>query len=307
MTYDTDKPWNKLLKLKNLPFGSISCVQNRELENEVISIINKVSSDACLFDPSVQDKFLSRYPNWIEETTLNRFSGFSDFKTAAFSNGTTESFDKFYLKHKNKRMRCFRGEYMYHLVVADQYFEKFAYIDDEPLEHGDVVIFSLPFADNGGEHWNMSEVLNQCDKLNIPVLIDCCYFGVCKDIHFDFSHKCIEVITFSLSKIFPVQHLKIGMRLTRSDDDDPLMVYNRNKYINRLGAAVGLELMNRYSPDFNQNLYGNNQTQFCETLSVLPSKCVFFGLGGEEYAKYNRGTHINRLCFSKYLKSGILP
>jgi len=307
MTYNTENIWNKLLNLKNLPFGSALSIYDPTLETEVSDIISKVSAQRCLTDINVQEKFLNRYYNWIQETQLNTFNGLENFKVRAFSNGTTESFDKFYLKNKQRRIRYFRGEYLYHLASASSYFDQSAYLDDEPLSKNDVVIFSLPFADTGNEHPEMKKVLTICEKLDIPVMIDCCYFGVCKNIHFDFSYKCIYGITFSLSKIFSVQHLRIGMRLTREDDDDPLLVYNRNRYTNRLGAAVGFELLERYGPDYNQHTYSSTQQEFCEQLSVHASNCVFFANSSDKFLEYSRGTANNRLCFSRYLKFGELP
>ena len=299
--------WNSLLKLKSLPYGSIQCITDADRDLEVIDIINQVSSNKCLSSSEVQDQYLETYRNWIESTTLNRVSGLEKFPVAAFSNGTTESFDKFYLKHKTRRLRCFKGEYMYHLAAANAYFEKFAYIDDERLDENDVVIFSLPFADTGNEPAKIDEILAICDSLKIPVLIDCCYFGNCADIDFNFDHECIESVVFSLSKTFPVQHLRIGIRFTRIDDDDPLLVYNKNKYINRLAAAVGTEFMNRYTPDHNFQTYRSVQEKFCKELNVKASKSVFFATAVDSFHEYNRGTDTNRLCFSKYLKIRQLP
>jgi len=308
MSYNIEKPWNKLLKLKSLPFGSISCIKDHDLEKEVTDIIREVSLDDCLNHSEIQEKFLNRYYEWIQQTQYNQFIGIEEFNIKAFSNGTTESFDKFYLKNKKRRIRYFRGEYMYHLAAADSYFEKSAYIDDEPITENDVVIFSLPFADTGNEHPCTKKILDTCENLKVPVMIDCCYFGVCRDIEFDLSYKCIDAVAFSLSKVFPVQHLRIGMRLTRKDEDDPLMVYNRNKYTNRLGAAVGLSLIERYSPDYNQNRYYDIQKKLCLKLGVDLSKCVFFAnTTNEKFIEYNRGTNNNRLCLSKYLNLGILP
>jgi hypothetical protein len=307
MTYNIENIWNKLLKLKNLPFGSVSCIKDLELEKEVSNIISKVALDGCLDDPSIQEQFLNRYYAWIQETSFNTFKGLEKFNIRAFSNGTTESFDKFYLKNKNRRIRYFRGEYMYHIASAYSYFDQSAYIDDEPLCENDVVVFSFPFADTGNEHSEMHKVLQTCEDLNIPVMIDCCYFGLCKNINFDFSYNCIYGIVFSLSKSFPVQHLRIGMRLTKEDDDDPLLVYNRNKYTNRLAAGVGVELLDQYSPDYNQHTYADAQQRFCNELGVTPSSCVFFANSTDKFLEYNRGTSSNRLCFSKYLKAGVLP
>ena len=299
--------WNALLKLKSLPYGSVHCIKNEELENEVAEIVKDVISSGCLNDTDVHDRFCKKYLTWILSTKNNNITGLENFSALAFSNGTTEAFDKFYLKHKARRLRYFKGEYMYHLASAKAYFNDYAVIEDDALRSTDVVVFSLPFADNGAEHPLMEDILNACDKLNIPVLIDCCYFGVCGGVNFNFDHRCIEEVVFSLSKNFPVQHLRIGMRCSRIDNDDPLFVYNKNKYVNRLGAAVGEALLSRYSPDYNYDTYRSTQEKFSTELGVNPTKCVFFANSEDKFSEYNRGTSQNRLCFSKYLKQGYLP
>lgn len=299
--------WNALLKLKSLPYGSVHCIKNESLELEVANIIDTVVKNGCLNDTEVHDRFCKKYKEWILSTKNNTITGLEKFNALAFSNGTTEAFDKFYLKHKNRRIRYFKGEYMYHIASAKAYFDEIALIEDDEIRANDVVIFSLPFADNGAEHPNMEKILQACEELNVPVLIDCCYFGVCGNVKFNFDYTCIEEIVFSLSKNFPVQHLRIGMRLTRVDNDDPLFVYNKNKYVNRLGAAVGEQLIEKYSPDYNYNTYRNIQEMFCDQLEVTPTKCVFFATSTGKFSEYNRGTESNRLCFSKYLKDGSLP
>jgi hypothetical protein len=270
-------------------------------------MITNVVSNGCLNDATIHERFLDKYYSWIRTTKLNTFIGLDNFKAKAFSNGTTEAFDKFYLRNSKRRLRYFKGEYMYHIASGAAFFDDMSAMEDDTLKENDVLVVSFPFADNGGEHPKLKETLGRCDELGIPVLIDCCYFGLCGGLTFDFSHKCITDITFSLSKDFPVQFLRIGMRLTRTDDDDPLFVYNKNKYVNRLGAAVGLELLNIFSPDYNYGTYRSTQESFCETLGVDPTPCVIFANSKEKFPEYNRGTEQNRLCFSKYLKSKKLP
>jgi|694.fasta_scaffold05651_22 hypothetical protein len=299
--------WNKLLELKKLPFGSVHCIKDQDLEQEVSDIIVDVLQNDCMNDDEIHDKFTKEYKAWIMKTTSNQVIGLEKFQGLAFSNGTTEAFDKFYLKNRNRRLRYFRGEYMYHSIAAKLYFDQSVCIEDEPIQENDVVIFSLPFAGTGNEHVMTDSVLETCEALKVPVLIDCCYFGVCGGINFDFSYECITDITFSLSKNFPVQHLRIGMRLTKEDNDDALYVYNKNKYVNRLSAAVGLKLLQRYTADYNYQKYRAVQEKFCEILKVEMSKCVFFATSTESFEEYNRGIKENRLCFSKYLKSEMLP
>ena len=297
----------ELLKLKSLPYGSIHSISDKALEDEVNDIIASVTQSGCLYDTTIHNQFLERFYNWILETKSNTIIGLSQFQSKVVTNGSTEAFDKFYLKNKTRRLRYFKGEYMYHAAASKSYFEAAPYIDDSPIDSNDVVVISLPFADTGEEHPCMDKVLSKCTELGVPVLIDCCYFGACANLTMNFDYPCITDITFSLAKSFPVGFIRIGMRLTRSDNNDPLFVYNKNNYINRLSSAVGLELLNRYSPDYNYNTYRATQEKFCIQLDVVPSKCVFFATSADKFPEYNRGTNSNRLCFSKYLKIGQLP
>jgi hypothetical protein len=298
--------WNDMLKLKSLPFGSIHPITDSDLELELADIINEVVKEDCLNDSTVHFRFLEKYQNWIKSSNNNKILGIDQFNCAVFSNGTTESFDKFYLKYSQNRLRYFRGEYMYHTAIGKHYFKKVEYLDDCPIESGDVVIMSFPFANTGDEHTHYKDVLYQCDINRVPVLIDCAYINIAGGLTFDFNYNCIEEIVFSLSKAFPVGHLRIGMRLTRHDNDDPLFVYNKNTYVNRLGAAVGLKLIERYTADYNFDTYRQTQLEFCKMLDITPSPTVVFGTSNN-FPEYNRGGSVNRLCFSKFLKIKNLP
>ena len=301
------KIWNRLLTLKNLPFGSVHSITNPEVEKQIYQFITDAANDRCLDDKELSKNFISSYLNWIKSTQNNLILGLDEFHHAVYSNGTTEAFDKFYMKHRNRRLRFFRGEYMYHMAAGATSFDHCLEIEEGSIDKNDVVVISIPFAGTGNEHPRMTEILNTCDDLDIPVLIDCCYFGVCSGVTFDFTHRSIKEITFSLSKNFPVQHLRIGMRLTRNNDDDLLFIYNKNNYTNRLGCSVGNKILKYYSPDYNYDVYHNIQEEFCNILQIEKSKCVFFGTSETKFQNYNRGIAENRLCFSKYLYSKKLP
>jgi hypothetical protein len=226
----------------------------------------------------------------------------------AYSNGTTESFDKFYLKNATRRFRCFRGEYMYHRVAWRNYFPDWAFIDDEPIREGDAVVCSMPFADIGDCHPNFNkEFLDDCHAKGVPVLIDAAFYGIVGGLEFDFDHPAITDITFSLSKTFPVNYIRIGIRFTRVDDDDSLLVYHKTQYVNRLGAAIGLQFMNKWTCDDIYNTYRIRQIDWCERMGLTPSKSVIFGLDyNHRYDHYNRGlTDSNRLCFAKYFNTSL--
>lgn len=296
-----------MANLKILAFGGAGPVVDPDLKTVVYDIIRICCDQDILDDLTVQPRFLDCYQQWIRDSQGNRLQGLDQFRVAAYANGTTEGFDKFMLRNHHRRFRCFRGEYMYHPASWRNYFPEWCRIEDAPLEKNDAVVMSMPFSDTGEIHPDSLSVLDQCDVLGIPVLIDSAFFGICHDIEFNYDRDCITDITFSLSKTFPVANLRIGMRLTREDDDDGLMVHNKTNYNNRLGAGVGLALMQKYTADYNVGKWKSQQEIFCQDLGVMPSRSVIFGLGGSEFLKYNRGGPSNRLCFSRYLYQGHLP
>lgn len=281
---------------RSLPFGNVFSIKDTDVVNLLDSL--KVED---LFNDEIQHQFLERYKEWILSTKNNTVKGLELYPYACFSNGTTESFDKFYAKHSTKRFRFFKGEFLYHRLSCRNNNYNWKYLDEGELEQNDVVIISLPFSDTGSKHDCMDSVLDQCDKLKIPVLVDCVYFGVCSDIDFNFNRSCITDLTFSLSKSLCAANLRIGMRLTKVDDDDPLFVTNKIGYINKLSASIGLKLINTFSPDYIFNKYRFRQIEYCEILGVKPGNCVMFGLGGDTWKEYNRERNTNRLSLHKFL------
>lgn len=298
---------NILPNLKGLPYGGAGVIIDPTIFDQVTNLINPKNAASWLNDPHINEKFLEKYRAWIAGSQKNRMYGLDNFNISCYSQGTTEAFDKFYLANNNRRFRCFRGEYMYHQAAWRNYFSNWKFIDDQPIDKNDAVIISLPFSDTGDIHPETDNVLDECDRLGVPVLIDSAFFGICQNINFNYNRDCITDITFSLSKTFPVSNIRIGMRLSKIDNDDSLLVYNKSLYTNRLGAGLGLQLLDKWSADYACDSWTTQQSIFCNQLQVLPSPTVIFGLGDTTWSAYNRGGKTNRLCFSKHFYNKSLP
>lgn len=283
----------------SLPFGHSAAIQDAEVINHIQMFTSNMHTILNTDNKTYIDTFL----NWINRSSNHKLIGLDDFKYAVYSNGTTEAFEKFYWNNKTRRFRCFKGEYLYHKLAWRN--TNWQFIEDANLDKNDAVVISLPFADTGNAHENLDDILHQCDVLNIPVLIDACYFGISKDMTYNFNHSCITDITFSLSKVFPVAHARIGLRLTREDTDDLLLVYHKHSYNNRVGAQLGTYLMNQFDADYIYKKYRKKQIEFCNYLGVKTSNTVLFGIGDRNWQQYNRGTTTNRLGFQKYLHLSI--
>lgn len=234
--------------------------------------------------------------------------GLELFHHACYTQATTEAFDKFYLKNNSRRFRCFRAEYMYHILTWRNCFPGWTWLDSEPLAANDAVVISYPFADTGSKHPMMDQVLQEASDLGVPVLLDMAYFGLCSGLEFDLTWPCITDVTFSLSKSFPIAHARVGMRLTRMDDDDPLFVVNKTNYTDRLGACLGLHMLTHFPSDYIPLKYRDIQHNWCQQLDAAPSPTVIFGLGNRDrWSLYDRGAGNCRLCFNRYMGIGRLP
>ena len=241
--------------------------------------------------------FVDTFHEWIQSSKLNNIKGLLNYKT--FTAGTSQAFDTFWMRHHDKRFRCFQGEFFYHKANWKK-FHKWEYIDNRDIAWGDAVVISYPFSDYCKEHSEMKNILDRCEKSKVPVLIDCAYYVIAKDLDFDFSnYSCVEDIVFSLSKgFYQANKLRAGIRYSRYFRDDNIDMYNEWEQLNHVGAYLGTKLLNEFPPDYAVNLFKDRQLKYCEEHNLTPADCVSFAFGGDEYRDLNRGTDVNRLCIA---------
>ena len=103
----------------------------------------------------------------------------------------------------------------------------------------DAVIISCPFSDTGRVKEDMHELLEWCTLNDVPVLIDMAYFGMCYGITIDLDRPCVEEVTFSLGKTFPIIGARAGIRLQRKEIDDAVLFANQHGIVNNFGAMIG--------------------------------------------------------------------
>ena len=284
---------------RDMKFGHSAAVH----DNEVRDHTRNFTPDAYNVLQTDNNEYIKTFLNWIKQSKNHTILGLDQFKHAVYSNGTTEGFEKFYWNNQSRRFRCFKGEYLYHKLAWRDW--DWDFLEDDRLDKNDAVVISLPFADTGCKHKQMDFILHNCSAMGIPVLIDACYFGISSGVEFNFNHECITDITFSLSKVFPVAHARIGLRLTREDTDDLLLVYHKHSYNNRYGAQLGIHLMAEFTADYMFNKYRDKQLELCKILDVCASDTVIFGIGDNRWKEYNRGTDTNRLGFQNYLHKSL--
>lgn len=273
------------------------------VDNNIKSFIESINPSIDLYNENIQLEFIEKFSNWLASSKLNSIQGLEYFPSRKLVAGTAQAFDHFYWRHKDKRFRFFKGEFMYHSAVL-KHGGLWEYITDEiPVMKGDALIVSVPFSDYGKAHPKLNLVLDTCNKEKIPVLIDFAYYPCTKNLNLNLdNYPSIETITFSISKAFyGAEFLRVGMRLERFDSDDGIDVFNSVEMVNRMSLSIANILIDTYSVDHNWDTYSDIYYKICDKNNLQYTDCIMFGLGGEEYSEYNRGTNVNRVCISELI------
>jgi hypothetical protein len=273
------------------------------VDNSVRDFIESLNPSKDLYNENIQQEFIENFYNWITSSKLNNIQGLDDFPNRKLVAGTAQAFDHFYWRHKDRRFRFFEGEFMYHSAVL-KHGGMWEYITEEvPVMPGDAVIISVPFSDYGTVHSELETILEMCETSGVPVLLDFAYYPCTKNIELDLDkYFCVTTVTFSISKAFyGAEFLRVGMRLERFDTDDGIDVFNSVEMVNRVSLSIASKLINKYDVDYNWLTYEDVYNQVCKEKDLKTTDCIMFGLGGEEYAEYNRGTDVNRVCISELI------
>jgi len=244
-------------------------------------------------------EYLKKFDAWIHASRLNRIEGLAAFEIHHLINGTTQSFDEAYFKHRDRRLRVFRGEYAYHRRICGET----PYLDDEPLEAGDYVIVSAPFCSTGVVHPRFDEILDEAGRLNIPVIVDCAYFGTCMDISLRLDHPAIESVSFSLTKGLGLGDARSGIRYSRIDDHLPISQQNKYDHSVLATAKMGLHMMNLFSADHIPTRFRETQLEVCRELGIRASSCMHIAIGGAEWDHYKVDGLYNTLGIREVIRA----
>ena len=248
-----------------------------------------------------RERFLTTFGRWIRRSKLNSIQGLDAFTHVTQTNGTSEAFQMFIQRHCNKRLRFFKGDFMMHKVTSNNMNAKWDWIYNfGQINQGDAVIISCPFSDTGGVKDEMNQLLEWCTSKQVPVLIDMAYFGMCYGITIDVDQPCVEEVTFSLGKTFPIIGARAGIRLQKTLVDDAVLFANQHGIVNNFGAMIGLTCIETWDSDYIVRKYKDTQLQVCDILDVDASKCIIFATSEDEtWQTLNRGNKSSRLCIAE--------
>jgi hypothetical protein len=245
-------------------------------------------------DYDVQEEFLEFYPKWIESSKTVKVQGLETFPYRFVSLGVTQTLDWFHLEcaRTKRRLRMLRGEYPYNRDVFDFSWDNF--IDDKPLERGDAVIISVPFSGSGNLHPMYDEIMETCNRLDIPVMVDCAWFGTCYDLEWTLDYDCIKVVAFSTTKGLQTGQFRSGICFSKWNHGS-LSVQTEWHHGIHANVYAGLLLMKKFTPDTAYDLYKEHQKIVCNYFNLIPSHTIHVSLGDHNWNFFHRDKLYNRV------------
>ena len=228
----------------------------------------------------IQEEFLDTFPQWIASSLLNKVDGINSFPFKFVSLGATQTLDWFHYEcaRNNWRLRLLRGEYPYNRDVHEFDWDWFIEEEGEPLSKGDAVIMSVPFSGAGHIHPRYYDILETCDSLGIPVMIDCAWFGTCYDLQWSVNFNSIKLVTFSTTKGLGTGQYRSGICFSKWKYG-PLNVQTQWHHGIHMNTYIGNLLMQNFSPDTVPNLYKDAQHEVCKYFGLTPTPTIHIASG----------------------------
>lgn len=252
--------------------------------------------DRYTWDPAV---YTDRFTRWLLEGTSHTIQGLEAFPLRAYCSGVTDALQNFVIRHNRRRIRFSQAEFIAPRVTANYCGISWQWLEQDDIQANDAVIISWPFAGDGGTVGDQTGLLDVCDRLGVPVLIDMAYFGISHGMQFDFNRPCITDVTTSLSKPFSVP-LRAGIRYSRQYHDDNIQTMNDAKIINRLAVYVALGLMDQFR-QWMVDRYRPRQLAICSQhgLTITPTMTLALGDPVRHQDFYRQGFY--RICITDEL------
>lgn len=291
---------------KNKDFGNTgNSVWNQPfIDHLKENYFNNVSESTIHLEP---DTFLDQYPKWIASSKLNKFTGLDSFPHKFVSLGVTQTLDwwQYYCSANQLRLRMLRGEYPYNRDTLLEDWMQERYIDDSPLMPGDAVVISVPFSGNGKKHERWDDIIQTCNELDIPVLVDCAWFGTCFDIEVDLDQPCIKMVGFSTGKGLSCGNWRSGIVFSKFNEDECSMgLQTEWRHGIHLNVAIANELMRNFGPDTMPKKYKESHLAVCEHYGLEPSNTIHIAVAPdtEKFKEYSRDGAFNRINIRDALK-----
>lgn len=227
-----------------------------------------------------------QYDNLIQTAECwvsNHFILSSDLQVLPMGS-TRNALIEFLQKNNNRRLRTHSQEYWNktHLAHYKAYPECFHTPDD--IIENDCVVITLPLHGTFSVPEWTKELFHICSKKNVPVFIDCCWAWLQHNFSLDLNHSCIDTVTCTLGKMFPIEGFRNGFKFVKKSD---VKKFDTIYSTNRIGNQLLIDLMNKFPADHMVKKYKPMQDFWCKKLGLLPTPSIHNCYCDDDLVWYN--------------------
>ena len=235
--------------------------------------INEFYRDIFNIEPveDITQAFISEFDNWLKTHELSIFEGIDKFPVRHVIQGVTHFIDDLY--QRCGELQTFRNDYKYHWRLNNN----IEYVTIDTLDPSKELLISMPFPYYGDIHPGMYEILNECQRLNIPVHVDSAWVSCIRDIDFDYDHPAIKTFAISLSKS-GIGGNRIGVRYAREEPEGSITLINNFKMNQESLMYVGLKFMQTFGPEYFWKKYEEKYYKVCKDFYLTPTKAIHIAM-----------------------------
>lgn len=210
---------------------------------------------------------LPELAEWFQSSKRNNIIGWADFPYTDITMGNTHFIESVALKYKWD-YQILPHEYAYHTLMGKMPTNLGQLHENKPL------MISLPNWRWADLRPDWPEVLNECERKNIDIHIDCAWMIVAKDIELDLSHPCIKSFALSISK-YSMEWNRVGVRWTKQRSMDSITIFNH--YYGDVNSALSSAasfIIKQLPIDYGWDNYQHRHQQVCAKHGLKPSKLI---------------------------------
>lgn len=231
-----------------------------------LSRASTVSPD-CEWDYTA---WLERASVWLMASKYRNIKGLESFNHTQIVMGCNHYIDNLLIKHGQQGIQIFEHDYGYYKKLNP----KRTWTTVETLEAGKPLLMAMPFPGHLDVHRDMNTILDRCDALNIPVHLDGAWLPASFDIEFDFNRPCIHSFATSFSKAVDLGWNRIGVRWSKTLEDDNIRLFNESKMIPMATLGIADYFMQHTTVDYFIDRYLDQYYNCCTELRLRPSKII---------------------------------
>jgi len=271
-------------------------LNDSEISQRILDLHGSIQMFNILDSNYSVNQYLEIFTNWIVASSYNSLVGIEKFKSSCYCVGTYDAIHNFVARHvKQKRIRFSKAEFVGAKICCNYMNANWKWLEDDEIKKDDAVVISLPFSGNGGIYSNYNGLIEDCEKLGVPVFLDTAYYGISYDFKIDLSASCITDISTSLTKPISMT-LRSGIRFTKTSHDDFLQSTSDSNIHNRIACTVASKILQEFSHDWLVEKYKPMQKETCKKLKITPTQTFTLALGDSILHKDFERNGFNRIC-----------